>query len=137
VLEPGEAVGSERVKAAVAPGLSLAYHSSFEASPDAVERLPGGARWREQVETLPAERRHLAVHVGHLLAPNAMDRSVLDEALTLTSALTFTGTSDEVGQRLDAMAAAGVTEFVYQPAGPDIERELSAFASAAAAFMSE
>jgi 5,10-methylenetetrahydromethanopterin reductase len=136
VVEPGEAVDSERVKTAVAPGLSLAYHSSYEVSPDAVERLPGGARWRELVEEVATERRHLAVHEGHLLVPNPIDRSVLDEAVTMAPAFTFTGTSDEIGQRLDAMAAAGVTEFVYQPAG-DIERELTAFAAAASAFMSE
>ena len=29
------------------------------------------------------------------------------------------------------LAAGGVTEFVYQPAGPDLERELRAFAQMA------
>jgi 5,10-methylenetetrahydromethanopterin reductase len=57
--------------------------------------------------------------------------------VAMAPAFTFTGTSEEIAARLDAMAAAGVTEFVYQPAGPDIERELTAFAAASAAFMSE
>jgi 5,10-methylenetetrahydromethanopterin reductase len=33
--------------------------------------------------------------------------------------------------RLDTAAAAGVTEVVFQPAGPDIPRELRAFVAAA------
>ena len=33
--------------------------------------------------------------------------------------------------RLAASARVGVTEIVYQPAGPDIERELAAFAKMA------
>jgi 5,10-methylenetetrahydromethanopterin reductase len=32
---------------------------------------------------------------------------------------------------LAGLAALGITEIVYQPAGSDIERELQAFASAA------
>jgi 5,10-methylenetetrahydromethanopterin reductase len=42
-------------------------------------------------------------------------------------ATTFTGTVEELSARLDDLAAAGVTEVAYQPAG-DIERELRAFA---------
>ena len=34
-------------------------------------------------------------------------------------------------QRLEASAAAGVTEVVFQPAGPDIGRELEAFMATA------
>ena len=43
----------------------------------------------------------------------------------------MTGSAAEVRERLGALAAVGVTEIAYQPAGPDIPRELEAFAAAA------
>jgi 5,10-methylenetetrahydromethanopterin reductase len=43
----------------------------------------------------------------------------------------LTGTAREIPEKISGLAAAGVTELVYQPAGSDIERELRAFASAA------
>jgi 5,10-methylenetetrahydromethanopterin reductase len=39
----------------------------------------------------------------------------------------MTGTADDLRDRLGTLAGAGVTEVVYQPAGPDITTELSAF----------
>ena len=39
-------------------------------------------------------------------------------------AVTFTGTPDQLRARADQLAAAGVTELAYQPAGPDIPGEL-------------
>ena len=41
-------------------------------------------------------------------------------------------TPAQVRERLDRFAEQGVTEIVYQPAGPDIPRELARFAEAAA-----
>lgn len=41
------------------------------------------------------------------------------------------GTGAHVAKLIARYRAAGVTEIVYQPAGPDIERELHAFADAA------
>ena len=43
----------------------------------------------------------------------------------------MTGTRAGIGARLRALTAAGVTEVAYQPMGPDIVRELTAFARAA------
>jgi hypothetical protein len=40
---------------------------------------------------------------------------------------TFTGEADVLRGRLDDLAAAGTTEIVYSPMGPDIGRELRAF----------
>jgi 5,10-methylenetetrahydromethanopterin reductase len=48
----------------------------------------------------------------------------------MASAGALTGTAEEVAARVRDLAAAGVTEVAYQPAGSDIERELRAFASA-------
>jgi 5,10-methylenetetrahydromethanopterin reductase len=48
----------------------------------------------------------------------------------MASAAALTGTAEQVAERVRGLAAAGVTEVAYQPAGSDIERELRAFASA-------
>jgi len=40
------------------------------------------------------------------------------------------GTAAEVRTKVEAFGAAGVTEIAYQPAGPDIGRELRAFIDA-------
>jgi len=49
----------------------------------------------------------------------------------LLKGVTVSGTHDEVRQRLATLAQQGVTEVVYQPAGPDIRRELETFMEAA------
>jgi 5,10-methylenetetrahydromethanopterin reductase len=43
----------------------------------------------------------------------------------------MTGTRADIGARLRALSSAGITEVAYQPMGPDIPRELAAFAQAA------
>jgi 5,10-methylenetetrahydromethanopterin reductase len=42
----------------------------------------------------------------------------------------MTGTRADIRERLRALTAAGITEVAYQPIGPDIPRELAAFAAA-------
>jgi 5,10-methylenetetrahydromethanopterin reductase len=39
-------------------------------------------------------------------------------------------TPEQLRAQLDGLEASGITEIAYQPAGPDIPRELEAFASA-------
>lgn len=51
--------------------------------------------------------------------------------MQLAGRISLTGSAGEVAAKLAAFATAGVTEVAYQPAGPDIPRELRAFASAA------
>jgi len=45
--------------------------------------------------------------------------------------MALTGTAEQIPEKIAGLAALGVTEIVYQPAGSDIERELRVFASAA------
>ena len=45
--------------------------------------------------------------------------------------MALTGTAQQVSEKIAGLAALGVTELVYQPAGSDIARELRAFAAAA------
>jgi 5,10-methylenetetrahydromethanopterin reductase len=132
VLEEGEDPTDERVVAAAGPALAAAVHTIYEARGAAgVDRLPGGAEWREAIDAVEPERRHLAIHAGHLVRPNAADEVFLQHAVHLLSTWTTTGPPAEIRARLDALPAAGITEVAYQPMGPDIGRELSAFARAA------
>jgi hypothetical protein len=48
---------------------------------------------------------------------------------TLLTTATLSGRADEVRAKVEQLAADGVTELVYQPAG-DIQRELETFAAA-------
>jgi 5,10-methylenetetrahydromethanopterin reductase len=130
VLEPGEDPASERVRAAAGHGVAVAYHAVYERRGEAVDSFPGGEAWRRAVESVPVERRHLAIHEGHLIAPNERDLLALDADPSLAASLTVTGTPDDVRSRIDALATRGATEVAYQPAGPDIPRELEAFAAA-------
>jgi 5,10-methylenetetrahydromethanopterin reductase len=130
VLDAGEDATSERVAAAAGPGQTVVYHAMWEGNPESVDALPGGAEWRKHLEELPENERHLAVHEDHLVAVTERDRPLLDGELL--RAFTWTGTREEMRARLDALEAAGATEILYAPMGPDIARELEAFASAAA-----
>jgi 5,10-methylenetetrahydromethanopterin reductase len=128
VLSDGEDPASARALAAAGPALAVAFHAIYErGGAAAVDGFPGGRAWREAIETEPPATRHLAIHEGHLVAANTRDELALAEAAPLLGALTMTGTADDLRERLGTLAGAGVTEVVYQPAGPDITTELSAF----------
>jgi 5,10-methylenetetrahydromethanopterin reductase len=132
VLDDGEDAASPRAVAAAGPALAAAYHTIYEAKGAAgVDKLPGGRDWREVVEALEPERKHLAVHESHLVTLGQYDQALLAQAAPLLPTWTMTGTRADIGGRLRALAAAGVTEVAYQPMGPDIGRELTALAAAA------
>jgi len=82
------------------------------------------------VEAHPETERHLAIHEGHLVKANRRDEPYVADLIPLASAAALTGTAEQVSARVGELAAVGVTEVVYQPAGSDIEHELRAFASA-------
>jgi 5,10-methylenetetrahydromethanopterin reductase len=126
VLDDGEDAGSARALAAAGPGLTVVYHAMYEGSPDSVDGLPGGTEWRARIEEFPEAVRHLAVHEDHLVAVTDRDRPLLNGELL--RAFTWTGTRAELQDRLDALEAAGATEILYAPMGPDVPRELEAFA---------
>lgn len=129
VLDDGEDPGSERAFAAAGPGLTVVFHGMYENDPGIVDRFPGGPAWRAELEKIPADIRHLATHADHLVAVTERDRLVLDAGLL--KSFTWTGTADEIKARIGAAEASGVTELLYAPMGPDVPRELEAFARAA------
>jgi 5,10-methylenetetrahydromethanopterin reductase len=132
VLDDDEDWGSARAKAAGGPGAVLTYHATYELQgPDAVAAMPGGREWLEVVNRTPERERHFAIHERHCYGFNDADEvawaaggDVLLEQATLS------GRAKEVRAKLDELAAAGVTEIVYQPVG-DIRRELETFLGAA------
>ena len=72
------------------------------------------------------------MHDQHVVGLNAADRAAWDAgAHTMLETLSFSGTADGIRARVGDLAERGVTEVVYQPAGPDIRRELEAFIEAA------
>jgi 5,10-methylenetetrahydromethanopterin reductase len=125
VLDEGELPDSERVLAAAGPAVSVVYHGIYEGDPDAVDGLPGGAEWRATLERIPSHLRHLVIHEDHLVHVTERDRPlVTGDAIT---AFTWTADSATLRARLDATAAAGTSELLYAPMGPDVPRELAAF----------
>ncbi len=132
VLDQGEELTSPRAIDAAGPAAVVLYHALYErGGADAVDALPGGRGWREAIEAYPEGERHLAIHAGHLVKANARDEPHVVDLIPLASSAGLTGTADQIPEKIAGLAALGVTELVYQPAGSDIERELRAFASAA------
>jgi 5,10-methylenetetrahydromethanopterin reductase len=123
VLDDGEEAGSEHAIAAAGPAVAVMLHGSWE------QGTPIDAGWAAEIEKVDPRVRHLAVHDRHLIAVTERDRPYVNGELV--RAFTYTGTRAEVAEKLAASEAAGVTEIAFQPAGPDIPRELRAFAEAA------
>src|SRR6201991_1779121 len=131
VLDEGEDLTSARVIDAAGAGAGVFYHPSYErGGAAAVDAVPGGQRWREAIEACPEDERHLAIHEGHLVKANPRDEPYAADLIPMASAGGLTGSGEQVAARVGDLAAAGVTEVAYQPAGSDIQRELRAFASA-------
>ena len=93
--------------------------------PGDFSRIPGGPGWVAELEEVPEERRHIALHDLHLIGLTERDAKVVDGSMLRQ----FGGvrTAAEWRERLAQLEAAGVTEIAYQPAGPDIPGELERF----------
>jgi 5,10-methylenetetrahydromethanopterin reductase len=126
-LEPGETFDSPRVLDAIGGAISVVYHGTWEANHAAVDNLPGGKAWREEIERFPEASRHLHVHEGHCLHANAIDRRHMNTAL---GAISFTGTPEELRRKAAGLASQGISEIVYAPMGSDLPRELRAMKAA-------
>jgi 5,10-methylenetetrahydromethanopterin reductase len=131
VLDDGEDLTSARVIDAAGPAAVVLYHATYERGGAAVDGLPGGQGWREAIEATPESERHLAIHEGHLVKANPRDEPYVGDLIPLASSMALTGTATEISDKIAGLAALGVTELVYQPAGSDIDRELRVFGSAA------
>jgi len=129
VLADGEDPGAERPLAAAGHGAAMLLHYSTENGFLDTLLPEQGRQWLAAYDAVPAERRHLAMHYGHLVLVNEHDRPYVTGALLtqLGLARSAAGWREHLAQ----LEAAGATEVAYQPAGPDIARELEAFITAA------
>ena len=131
VLDDGESVTGERVKQALGPWYVVMYHGTWQSHPEALANLPMGREWLAAIEAeRSAPERHLAVHEGHVTDVTPRDRALLDAAGQMITMLGWVGTRDQIRERAEAAIAAGATELMYTPAGPDVPRELRAWADA-------
>ena len=130
VLDDGEDLTSPRVLEAVGPWTAVMYHGAWQMNPGAVTNLPNGAGWLAEIEAMrPEGERHLAAHAGHVTELTARDRVALTDN-PLLGAMGWVGSRAQIRERADAALAGGSTEIMYTPAGPDIARELRAWADA-------
>ena len=126
VLDDGEDLHSRRVLERAGHGLAVVFHALYERNgADAVRGLPGGNEWVAAIEAIPAAERHLITHEGHLVRLTAVDEEAVALAADLLPQFTFSGTAEQLRARVAEYEAGGVTELVYQPAGPDVAGELA------------
>jgi 5,10-methylenetetrahydromethanopterin reductase len=127
VLGDGEDAGSSRAMTAAGHGAPVLFHWALENNMLGV--VPNGDAWAAAYADLPAQVRHLALHDRHLIAINERDRRFVTADMLVQQGLALTRAGWR--ERLALLQSQGATEIAYQPAGPDIARELEAFASAA------
>lgn len=128
VLDEGEDLSSERVFAAAGHSAAVGYHF-FAENGMGVENLPGGAEWLAAYEEVPEDERHLAIHDLHLIGVNERDKAIITPEVMAMLGVAWSPA--ELRDRLAQQEESGITEIVYQPAGPDIERELHTYIEAA------
>ncbi len=128
ILDDGETIASQRVMDTAGPGVSVAYHAFLEQRDARLSTLPNAERFSEITDSMDPDTLHLSLHEGHLTELNPIDRQVLTaESLRIAPFVCHAG---EVPERMERLAAAGITEVSFQPMG-NIERELRTFAAAA------
>ncbi len=131
VLDAGEDHTTPRVVDAAGPWFVTSYHGMFEMAPELIDTLPGGPEWRAALEKeRPEGERHLALHEGHVVTVTDRDRPIIEAAGPGLLAWSWTGDRAAVRAKRDEARAAGTTEVLYCPSGPDVARELDAFADA-------
>jgi 5,10-methylenetetrahydromethanopterin reductase len=131
VLDPGEDHTSPRVVETLAPSYATGVHARWEFARDTLADLPGGAEWlTDLLSNYDEADRPWAVHEGHMIAVSERDRDVVARAGPAILQSGWTGDAERVHARALAARDGGVTELVFGPTGPDVERELAAFAAA-------
>jgi 5,10-methylenetetrahydromethanopterin reductase len=127
VLDDGEDPGNDRVMAAAGHAAGVLMHWAVEH--DQMELVPDADAWKAAYDDVPASSRHLALHAGHMVEVNGRDRPFITGELLAGGGAALS--AEGLRERLAGAEAGGATEVAYQPAGPDIARELEAFAKAA------
>ncbi|MBX6389103.1 MAG: LLM class flavin-dependent oxidoreductase [Frankia sp.] len=118
VLDPGEDPRSARVREAIGPWQVVRWHTAYAVGgPTAVDALPGGAQWRQALESLaPDDERHLLTFEGHVTHLAERDRPLLDHIdldAMVGDLTTLVGDVADVRQKLARLADAGFREVSY------------------------
>jgi 5,10-methylenetetrahydromethanopterin reductase len=77
-------------------------------------------RYRRYVDGLPADRRHLVLHEGHLVYTREDEREFVTREVAEVAAMV--GDPDEVIARIQALEAAGLTHFAFQVTDQPIDQ---------------
>jgi len=118
VLEPGEAIDSDRVKAEVGAFAIAALHYTYEQYSQ-FGREPGRHLhdiWRDYVaavESVPPERRHLRTHLGHNCWVVPDEERFVTAALIERSCLV--GTPEQLRDRVVELDEVGLDQIVLLP----------------------
>ncbi len=128
VLDPGEARTSQRVRDAIGPWRVVGWHTAYAVGgAAAVDAKPGGKVWRTSLESMaPEGQRHLLTFEGHCTHLTERDVPLLEHI----DVDTMVGDAQTIRAALERLARSGFQEVLYTPAGPDVARELGAFAAA-------
>ncbi len=118
VLEPGEAVDSDRIKRQVGAFAIAALHYSYEQVVQFGRRPPPHLAdiWGDyvaQVEATPMERRHLRTHLGHNCWVIPDEERFVTKELIERSCLV--GTPDDLRRRVAELDEAGLDQIVLLP----------------------
>lgn len=118
VLEEGEASDSERVKSECGAMAMAAVHYSYDQFRNFGHQPPNALAgiWDDYttlLESYPAQRRHQRIHAGH----NCWVLEEEEQFLTpdVLAASSMIGTKDELIQRIQGMAAAGLDQLMILP----------------------
>ena len=119
VLQPGEAVTSQRVIDRIGPFALVALHALWEQSAVAADLPPNLQQLYDQynkeyianLET-PQDRLYLKMHEGHLIYARPGEEKYVDEALI--RGFSLTGTGEEIIARIKALEAVGLKQITIQ-----------------------
>jgi 5,10-methylenetetrahydromethanopterin reductase len=116
VLEPGEPVDSDRIKAAIGPNVMASVYYFYDEvlekkcdPPAFLARI-----WRPYcalVEQTPPEHRHFRTHEFHYTALHAGEAELIDAQLIRDTCLV--GTPDELVERVRGLAEDGLQELIF------------------------
>jgi 5,10-methylenetetrahydromethanopterin reductase len=118
VLRPGEPLTSPRVLQWVGPIAAMALHALWESSALASQLPPTLAQLAERYRTeyvdkldLPADRRYMKVHGGHLMYVNPGEEPFLTPEVI--QSFTLTAPREQIIEQIRAMEAAGLKEVAF------------------------
>jgi 5,10-methylenetetrahydromethanopterin reductase len=116
VLEPGEAVDSDRVKAMIEPNvMASVYYFYDEVHEKKIDPPPFLARiWKKYcalVEETPLEYRHLRTHEFHYTKLHSGEAELIDTQLIRDTCLV--GTGPELVERIRQLDAEGLEELIF------------------------